>query len=178
MSEPEIHLPDPCLVVMVGAAGSGKSTFCAKHFAETEVVSSDHCRALICDDPTNQEVSQQAFALLRQIAALRLHNHRLTVVDATSVEREHREDLVRLARETMTPAVAIVLNLPEKTCLERNLARDRAVPTEAISEHVRILRASLPDIGQEGFAQVVQLESSHEARSVRITRETSLEAVS
>ena len=36
-----LTIPDYCLVVLIGASGSGKSTFAARHFLPTEVVSSD-----------------------------------------------------------------------------------------------------------------------------------------
>ena len=57
-------LPDPSLVVLLGVSGSGKSTFARQHFAPTEIVSSDHCRALVCDDETNQSINKDAFEIL------------------------------------------------------------------------------------------------------------------
>ena len=122
-----IELPDPCLVVLVGASGSGKSTFAASHFLPTEVISSDFCRGLVADDPNDQSASEDAFAVLHEIAGRRLRRGRLTVVDATNVQREARASLMAVAREHDLFAVAIVLDLPEEVCSARNAARpDRA----------------------------------------------------
>ena len=87
---PELPLPSPSLVVLVGVAGCGKSTFAARHFAPTEVVSSDRCRALVADDESDQTATRDAFDVLHLIVDRRLARMRLTVVDATNVKPEAR----------------------------------------------------------------------------------------
>jgi protein phosphatase len=57
-----IRIPDFALVVLVGATGSGKSSFAAREFLATEIVSSDLCRALVSDDETDQTVTSEAFS--------------------------------------------------------------------------------------------------------------------
>ncbi|MEM6423391.1 MAG: AAA family ATPase, partial [Pseudomonadota bacterium] len=94
----KITVPDFALVVLIGATGSGKSSLARRHFLETEIVSSDHCRAIVSDDETDQAATGDAFDLLRYTAGVRLKRRKLTVIDATSVNREDRADLVRLAR--------------------------------------------------------------------------------
>ncbi len=42
-----IKIPELSLVTLVGVSGSGKSTFAARHFLPTEVLSSDFCRGLV-----------------------------------------------------------------------------------------------------------------------------------
>ena len=116
----KIELPEPCLVVLIGATGSGKSTFAAAHFLPTEVISSDFCRGLVADDANDQSATEDAFAVLHEIAGRRLARGRLTVVDATNVQREARAPLMALAREHDLFAVAIVLDVPEEVCVERN----------------------------------------------------------
>jgi len=106
----------------MGPAGSGKSTFAKKHFRPTEILSSDYYRALVCDDESDQSVSKDAFEVLHFIAAKRLRIGRVTVIDATNVLRSSRKSLLDLAKEYRAPAVAIVLDLPERLCI----ARDRA----------------------------------------------------
>ena len=81
-----IDIPALSLVVLVGASGSGKSTFARTHFRATEVISSDFCRGLVSDDENDQAASKDAFEVLNFIAAKRLAAGRLTVIDATNVQ--------------------------------------------------------------------------------------------
>src|SRR5580698_6267118 len=119
----KISIPNLSLVVLIGPSGSGKSTFARKHFLSTEVPSSDACRGMVSDDENNQAVTNEAFALLHYIAAQRLALGRLTVIDATNVQPESRLPLVELARKYHCLPVAIVLNVPENVCRERNEGR-------------------------------------------------------
>ena len=73
----QVEIPDFSLVVLIGSTGSGKSTFAGKHFLPTEVISSDYCRGLVCDSETDQNVTGDAFDLVREIAGKRLKNRKL-----------------------------------------------------------------------------------------------------
>jgi protein phosphatase len=169
----ELRIPDPCLVLLVGAAGSGKSTFGARHFAPEEVLSSDAFRGLIAGDPTDQRATSPAFAALHRAARRRLAGRLLTVVDATSVKPADRRPLLRVAADTGVPAVAIVLALPEGVVLARNEARGRlAVPEPAVRRHLAGLAASLrePGLAAEGFTEVLILREPDEVDAVRLVR--------
>jgi protein phosphatase len=119
----ELRIPNLSLVVMVGCSGSGKSTFARSHFAPTEVLSSDFCRGLVSNDENSQDATNDAFDVLRYIVGKRLTRGLLTVMDATNVQPESRKPLVALAREYDVLPVAIVLNLPERQCQDRNKHR-------------------------------------------------------
>src|SRR5262245_36318706 len=124
MAEPIVlTIPTPSLVVLVGVSGSGKSTFARQHFLRTEIVSSDACRGLVSDDENSQQATPDAFDVLHYIAAKRLKRGNLTVIDATNVQKDARKPLIALAKEYHLLAVAIVLNLPERLCRERNATR-------------------------------------------------------
>ncbi|MEV0371745.1 polynucleotide kinase-phosphatase [Streptomyces sp. NPDC050636] len=168
-----LPVPDLSLVVLVGATGSGKSTFAARHFKPTEVISSDFCRGLVSDDENDQGASRDAFDVLHFIAGKRLAAGRLTVVDATNVQSEARAQLVRLAREHDVLPVAIVLDVPEQVCAERNAARvDRAgLPRRVIQRHQRELRRSLRHLEREGFRKVHILRGREEAESAEVVIE-------
>src|SRR6267142_4676137 len=119
----KISIPKLSLVVLIGPSGSGKSTFARRHFLPTEILSSDACRGLVSDEENNQEVTNDAFEVLHFVAAKRLALGRLTVIDATNVQPEARKPLVALAREYDVLPTAIVFNLPERLCQDRNRGR-------------------------------------------------------
>src|SRR5438477_9198423 len=167
----KISIPKLSLVVLIGPSGSGKSTFARKHFLPSEVLSSDGCRALVSDEENNQAVTNDAFEVLHFIAAKRLAWGRLTVIDATNVQPEARKPLVALARQYHCLPVAIVLNLPEKVCQERNRARDERNfgPHVVRQQHTR-LRRSLRGVAKEGFRHVFVLESPEEVEAAAVER--------
>lgn len=169
---PVIRIPDLSLVVLVGASGCGKSTFARRHFLPTEVLSSDFFRAMLRDDETDQTATTDAFDTLHFVARRRLRAGKLTVVDATSVQPESRKALVALARRCHVFAVAIVLNIPERVCSDRNRARsDRQVPPHVIPQQVSQLRRGLRGLRREGFRHVWVLDSATEVESAILVRE-------
>ena len=155
-----VALPTDAMVVLVGPSGAGKSTFAARHFAPTQVLSSDVFRGMVSDDPRDQTSTDAAFELLHAALALRLARGRLTVVDATNVEQFARERLLVEARRHRRPAIAIVLDLPLEISLQRAEARTHhPVPAAAIRRHHARMRASLNGLVAEGFGSVVVLSS-------------------
>lgn len=168
----KITVPELSLVVMVGTSGSGKSTFARKHFKPTEVISSDYCRGLVSDDENNQAATKDAFEVLHFIAAKRLAAGKLTVVDATNVQTEARKPLVALAREYHCLPVAIVLNLPERVCQDRNQDRpDRQFGRHVIPQQLQQLRRSLRSLKSEGFRHIFVLNSVEEVDAVMVERQ-------
>jgi len=95
----KIDVPELSLAVLIGITGSGKSTFAARHFKPTEVLSSDYFRGLVSDDENDQSATVDAFEALHYVAGKRLAAGRFTVIDATNVQRESRQPLVALARQ-------------------------------------------------------------------------------
>ncbi|MFE5797095.1 polynucleotide kinase-phosphatase [Streptomyces sp. NPDC056503] len=168
-----LPVTDLSLVVLVGATGSGKSSFARRHFKPTEVVSSDFCRGLVADDENDQSASKDAFEVLHYIVGKRLAAGRLTVVDATNVQREARRQLVALAREHDVLPIAIVLDLPESVCRERNALRaDRAgMPDHVIPRHRRELHRGLKGLEREGFRKIHVLRSVAEVEAAEVLLE-------
>ncbi len=152
---PELLIPELSLVVLVGASGSGKSTFARRHFRSTQILSSDVFRGLVADDENDQSATKDAFDVLHYLAATRLRAGRLTVVDATNVRREDRARLVKLARDHDVLPVAIILDVPEKVCVARNAERpERDVPSGVISRQRAELRRGLRGLSREGFRKL------------------------
>ena len=167
----KISIPKLSLVVLAGISGSGKSTFAKKHFLPTEVLSSDVCRGLVSDDENNQAATNDAFDVLQYIARKRLAAGKLTVIDATNVQRSSRETWVRLAREFHVLPVAIVLNLPEKTCAARNEQRsDRSFGSHVLRQQRSQLRRSVGRLRKEGFRHVFILDSIESVDAANVTR--------
>jgi len=165
-----LTVPDPALVVLVGVAGSGKSTFARRVFAPTQVLSTDAFRAMVTDDPADQSAGRAAFELLHRVAALRLAGGRLTVVDATNTWPDARADLVDLARAHAVPAVAVVLDVPPRVCAERNRSRPGGppVPEPVLRQQRARLRAALATLADEGFAMVHVLDGPEEVGSATV----------
>lgn len=167
-----LAIPDMSLVVLVGASGSGKSTFAAKHFRPTQVLSSDAFRGLVCDDENDQSATTAAFEALHYVAGLRLQAGRVTVVDATNTQRNPRKALIELARAHHVLPVAIVLDVPESVCVERTRARtDRSFGDGVVRRQRDELRRSLRDLEKEGFRRVHVLSSVDAVDAAEITIE-------
>lgn len=143
----KLSIPELSLVVLIGPSGSGKSTFARSHFKTTEILSSDFCRGLVSDDENDQYATTDAFEVLHFVAAKRLAAGRLTVVDATNVQLEDRKPLLALAREYHFMPVAIVFNLPEQICSERNQHRpERNFGAHVVRRQLSQMRRSIRDV--------------------------------
>lgn len=170
-SDQYIEIPDFALVVLIGSTGSGKSTFAAKHFRPTEVISSDRCRGLVSDDETDQSVTGDAFDLVREIAGKRLKNRKLTVIDATNVRAADRKSWIELARRWHALPVAIVIDPGIDICIERNQLRpDRPFGGEIVRRMVSEIRRGQRGLEGEGFRQVWKLTSAEDVDAVTLTR--------
>lgn len=158
-----IALPEPCLVVLIGAAGAGKSTLAARLFPPDAILSSDAFRAVVAGDEADQGATRAAFAILHRQLERRLAAGRTTVVDATSVTPFARRGLVRRAAALGIPAVAIVLDLDPALVRARNAARaGRVVPDAAVVRQLADLaRSRRPGVLEgEGFAAIHHVRSA------------------
>ncbi|MBE1537755.1 polynucleotide kinase-phosphatase [Actinomadura algeriensis] len=172
MTGREIRVPETGLVVLVGVSGSGKSHFARRHFAPTQIVSSDFCRGVVSDDENDQSATGDAFDLLHYIVGTRLRRGLLTVVDATNVQTKSRQQLLALAKEHNVLSAAIVLDVPESVAAERNAARpDRAdLPAHVLPRQRRELRRGLRGLGRE-FRRAYVLNGVAEIDAATIVRE-------
>ena len=142
-----------------------------KHFLPSEVLSSDYCLALVSDDENDQAATGDAFEALHFLAAKRLARGRLTVVDATNVQREARTPLVHLARQNHCLPVAIVFDLPEALCHERNRGRqNRSFGPHVVRQHRSQLRRSLRSLKAEGFRHVFVFDNAETVEAATIER--------
>ena len=168
----KLTIPEFALVALIGPSGAGKSTFARTHFKPTEVISSDYCRGLVSDDENDQGATNDAFEVLHYIAAKRLANRRLTVIDATNVRADDRKALIRLAREHHALPVALVFDMPARLCLDRNEGRpDRQFGSHVVRNQLRALRQSRRGLKKEGFRQIQTFKTEEEVDAVTIERQ-------
>ena len=168
----QLTVPEMSLVVLIGSSGSGKSTFARANFAPFETLSSDFFRGLVSNNENDQAATNAAFEALRFVAARRLDAGLLTVVDATNVQEEARRSFVQLARAHDVLPVAIVLDVSERVCLDRNASRtDRDFGPQVIKRQQDQLRRSLKTLGKEGFRKVHVLKGVDEVEAASILRE-------
>ena len=157
----DARLPDPAVVVLAGAAGSGKSTWAAERFRAAEIVSSDALRAAVGSGPSDLDASIEAFALLDQIVAARTKRSLMTVIDTLGLDPVRRSDYLHLAHTAGLPAVLVIMNTAAALCRERNRLRDRPVPAPVLSEQLRKISKLVEFAGEEGWDQVLIIDQDN-----------------
>nr|WP_223128300.1 LLM class flavin-dependent oxidoreductase [Terrabacter sp. MAHUQ-38] len=150
-------MPDPALVVLVGASGSGKSTWAAQRYRAAEVVSSDALRGVVGSGEHDLDASADAFALLEQVVAARLGRGLTTVVDTLGTDAVRRSRWHDAAERAGMPSVAVVLDTPAALCRSRNADRDRPVPARVLTSQLASVAATVAGLESEGW-QVVRVE--------------------
>jgi predicted kinase len=174
---PTLILPHRTLLVLCGPAGSGKSTFAqrlvAKHrhkgFQTTMIVSSDACRALICDDEANQQVNRDTFDLFYYIIGKRMYQDRFTIADSTALLPDARHRLLDLAQRHHYSKYLLILNVSFETCMLRDQQRKRKVGEEVITYHSGLLKQTLLDVPSENWNGVSLLDEQSMEASIDIT---------
>lgn len=173
MEQLKIELSDPTVVVLIGAAGAGKSTLAARHFAPGEILSSDAYRAMVSGDASDQRATRTAFSILHRQLGKHISAGRTAVVDATNVTPYARRAILRAAAAGGVPVVAIVLDLDPELVAARNAGRGARVVPEAAVRHQleHLARAAAPGVLEgEGFAAVHRIRSAVELDGVLISR--------
>jgi len=146
-----IRVPPRTLLVLCGPAGSGKSTFADQRFGKTMIVSSDHCRELICDDANNQQVNRDTFDVFYFIINKRMFLGRFTVADSTALHADSRRRLREMARRHGYLACLLIFKVSQEACARRNLGRERKVEERVMPYHAALLQQTLLDAPNEGW---------------------------
>jgi F420-dependent oxidoreductase-like protein len=149
-----VRLPDPCLVVLVGATSAGKSHWAQEWFHPDQIVSSDRMRAVVGAGERDQRASRDAFEVLDLIVAKRLRRRLTTVIDSTGLEAGRREAWRSLAERHGVPAHAVVFDAPAAVVRERNRARAAPVPSKVVTGQLRESAGIADRLAGEGFAAV------------------------
>jgi F420-dependent oxidoreductase-like protein len=149
-----IRLPSPCLVVLVGPSGSGKSSWAAEHFAPGQIVSSDRLRAVVGEGEHDLAASPDAFFLLDLILGRRLKRRLTTVIDSMNLELERRSRCIALAAEHGVPCVAIAFDVDPTELRARNRRREHPIAPGVLGQQIQAWELVKPALHEEGFAAV------------------------
>ncbi|HEU4330304.1 MAG TPA: LLM class flavin-dependent oxidoreductase [Lapillicoccus sp.] len=144
-------MPDPAVVVLVGASGSGKSTWASGRYRAAEVVSSDALREVLGSGPADLDASLDSFDLLDRIVAARAGRRLTVVVDTLGLDPGRRLAYLAVARAVDMPAVAVVLDTAAAVCRSRNGLRDRPVPAPVLAGQLRRMRSVVGELEGEGW---------------------------
>jgi protein phosphatase len=170
-----LHIPECALILLIGPSGAGKSTFARRHFEPSEIVSSDVCRGLVCDNEDSMEATRDAFQLVHMITRKRMSRQKLTVIDATNVERRARRPLLQMARTFGADVIGLVFEFPESVYMERNRMREgRFVAEDVVRMQIADLKRSIPELYSESFAALHLFGSTEDADEVEFERVTKL----
>ena len=161
-----IRVLRPSVIVLCGPAACGKSTFAARHFRPSHVISSDFCRQLVCDDETDQRYHSQTFALLSFLIGQRLSINRLCVVDSTAITPGARKSLLDLGRKYRVRTELFLFDTAFEKCLERDRSRARSVGRKIIEEQCRLFKQAQEAVQSEGFDRILELHDE-DMQSVR-----------
>jgi F420-dependent oxidoreductase-like protein len=149
-----LRLPDPCLVVLVGATAAGKSQWAQTWFHADAIVSSDRLRAVVGTGERDQRASRDAFEVLDLIVAKRLRRGLTTVIDSTGLDVKRRDAWRSLAERQDVPAYAVVFDPPATVVRERNRGRETPVPSSVVTAQLREAANVADRLHAEGFAAV------------------------
>jgi alkanesulfonate monooxygenase SsuD/methylene tetrahydromethanopterin reductase-like flavin-dependent oxidoreductase (luciferase family)/predicted kinase len=154
--QPSLAIPDPALVVLIGASGSGKSTWAAERYLAREIVSSDRLRAVVSSGEHDLDASADAFSLVDQIVAARVRRRLTTVVDTLGLDADRRLAWLALASRSGLPAVAVLFETESALCRARNRARERPVPAAVLDVQLRRIPDVAAQVATEGWDVVVR----------------------
>lgn len=163
-----IRIPDPALVLLIGPAGAGKSTFAATHFKPAEIVSSDHLRGLLSNDPADQAASAEAFRILTLLVSGRLKRRLTTAIDATSLLAANRARYRAIAARHGVPVVVIAFDLSPDTYQARNRGRaGRIVDAAVVERQIDQMALTLAALPAEGYAAIYLIRDDDQLEVTR-----------
>ncbi|MFI0005764.1 AAA family ATPase [Streptomyces globisporus] len=155
MSHLPLPLPEGVLCTLIGAPGSGKSTFAAR-YPSTWRLNLDTYRGLATDSEADQTATPVAAEIQNLLLDARLSRNLRVVVDSTNLHAHVRAGLLARARYWQRPTCAVLFDVPLDTAQARNADRGRIVPPDVVRDLHQLL-PSTDQLAVEGFARVYRI---------------------
>ncbi len=167
----EVLLPSPCMVILVGPAGVGKSTWAAAHFGTDQVVSSDALRAIVGEGPYDQAASADAFALIDEIVSRRLRRRLTAVIDTLGMDRDTRARWREMAAEAGVPCFAAVFEVVDGDVRSANRARPVPVPDAVVRSQLQRWPDVVAEVELEPYARIIRVRPATRAAVSALARD-------
>ena len=148
-----LELPSPCLVVLIGVAGSGKTTWAQQNLAP-HVVSSDALRALVGEGEHDLRASTDAFHVLAEVVDRRLRRGLTTVIDSLGNDAVRRQQWREIATRHGVPSVALLFDVTPARTRRQNRARRPRVPDTVLAKQLSNWSQLVDEVRAEPFAHV------------------------
>jgi predicted kinase len=127
------------LHLLIGPAGSGKSTWARERLAHTTIVSSDRMREELTGDPADQSQNYLVFQRCMDRVREELKRGAEVTFDATSFNQGLRRTPVQAGRWCGAEIVSYFFDCSLAEALRRNESRPRYVPEDVVARQFRLL---------------------------------------
>lgn len=142
------------LIMLIGLPASGKTSFTKTlqllhKKDDIEIISSDAIRKELFGSEEEQKYNDKVFEEVYKRARFSIQHKKITVIDATNLNRKRRINFIKVMPKCEVEAV--VFAIPFEVCCERNESRERVVPMSVME---RMYKSFQPPHYAEGFDKI------------------------
>jgi protein phosphatase len=168
----EIHLPEFCLVLLIGSLQSGKSTFAHTHFNPGDVLSLDTYLAEIPENTDLYSGTTGAVRRLNDALARRLKGGQFTVIDTDDLREDTRRTFLATAHRYYTQVIGIVFDLPSSVIRQRlQVWSENPLTSQLQGEQFTDLAHVLRNVRHEGFDNIVVFRTVDDVNQAQLVRD-------
>ena len=128
-------MSDSLFIMLVGLAGSGKSTYAKQRQKEIDgciILSSDKIREELYGDESIQRDHVKVFQIMERRALDAARMGKSVIYDATDLSARRRKHMIRQMSAQGCSTECVICVATFEVCCKRQLTRERKVPTEVI----------------------------------------------